>query len=100
MTERPAFIHTAESERRSCPSCQRILDAATGVSLDPNDPRPQMAPGDITVCAYCGLSLVVTALSFDHPHGFRVAADADLDRLPPELRLLHESWKPFKNRPQ
>src|SRR5258707_1048262 len=36
-----------------CPSCRKPLDAATGIN---GDVRP--APGDVTVCLYCGHIMV------------------------------------------
>ena len=46
-----------------------------------------MQPGDITVCAYCGVGLVLTV------DGFQPASAEDLDRLPPELRVVHDAWE-------
>lgn len=82
MTPGPAFIFTADTERRDCPTCGHRLDAATGVSLDPDDPRPTLQIGSITCCAYCGTILTVTTI------GFRFATDAELADLDPALRRL------------
>ena len=77
-----AFIFTAETDALPCPVCHRRLDAATGVSLDPADTRPELKVGSISSCAYCGSILVVTTV------GFRLATDADLADLDPVLRRL------------
>jgi hypothetical protein len=82
MAKREAFVFTDRTPPRSCPACQRVLDGATGVSVDPAEPQPRPATGDITVCAYCHSVLVYTT------DGFRVAGDADLERLEPDLREL------------
>jgi uncharacterized Zn-finger protein len=77
-----AFIHTERTDARACPVCRRVLDAATGVTLEGGDPRPTMAIGDVTCCAYCGTVLTLTAI------GLRLASDADLANLDPTLRTL------------
>lgn len=82
MTPAPAFIFTDETEPRACPACERLLTAATGVSLDPADRQPRLAIGNITCCAYCGTILTVTTI------GFRFATDAELADLDPALRRL------------
>jgi hypothetical protein len=79
---RPAFIFTTKVEGRTCPACQCVLDGSTGVSLDQKDTHPVLGLGDITCCAYCGTILVCTTL------GFRMATDADLEKLDPDLRKL------------
>jgi hypothetical protein len=85
--QRLGFLSTRRTPARSCPVCHRVLDAATCVSIDPADPSPTMQPGDITVCAYCGVGLVLTV------DGFQPASAEDLDRLPPELRVVHDAWE-------
>ena len=82
MTKEIAFLHTARTDDRACPVCARLLDAATGVSLDAKDRAPQLSIDDLTCCAYCRTILVVTTL------GFRVATAAEIDAIDPKLRQL------------
>ena len=77
-----AFVFTEHTDARTCPACARVLDGATGVSLDPDDPRPRICVDAVTVCVYCGTILVVTTI------GFRIATDAELDGVDPKLRRL------------
>ena len=42
-----------------CPTCSKTLSGSTSTN-----PRPP-APGDITVCAYCGTVLVFADAGFD-----------------------------------
>lgn len=77
-----AFIFSARTSDRTCPVCKSLLDAATGISLDPTDPQPELEDGNVTVCAYCGA--ILTAI----PGGFRLATQADLDEVDPALRQL------------
>jgi hypothetical protein len=44
---------------RACVECGRMLDGATGICDDPDDPIIP-CEGDLTVCSYCGLVLVFT----------------------------------------
>ena len=90
MTDK-AFVHAHRTDDRACPICAARLDAATGVSLDDTDPRPQLTIDAVTLCAYCGTILVVTTL------GFRVATAADIAGLDPRLRQLLFAF-PVKNR--
>ena len=76
------FVFTAQTDARPCPVCGAQLDAATGVSSDPADPRPELAIGNVTACAYCGSILTVTTI------GLRLATDADLANVDPRLKLL------------
>jgi hypothetical protein len=86
VTDRNAWIHTAQTEARPCPACGRVCDAATGVSLD--DPRPTLQIGDLSVCAYCRAVLVVTTI------GWRLATQTEFDRLDPALRQLIQAFNP------
>jgi hypothetical protein len=80
---RKAFIRTGRVPPRTCPGCQRVLDAATGAYLDKRPPPGNDGyMGCVTVCAYCATVLVVT------PTGFRIADDADLDALDPAARAI------------
>lgn len=92
--KRPAYVYTSRPAARSCPACARVLDAATGVSLDPADRAPAPSPGDVTCCAYCGTILVYAA------EGFRLATSADLDGLELELRRLMLEYSASRTRPQ
>lgn len=87
-----SWIHSAKVAARVCPVCQRVLDASTGVSLNPNETRPVLGPNDVTCCAYCGTILVTTTI------GFRLAADDDLARLHPDLRRLLYAYAGTLNR--
>lgn len=48
------FVNSAPNPHPSgCPYCGKLLEAATNVSaLAPEPPRP--APGDWSLCSYCG----------------------------------------------
>jgi hypothetical protein len=65
-----------------------VLDGATGLSLDrePSE-RPVPRPGDLTICAHCATVLVTTA------KGFRLATDADLAPLDPDLRRFFAEYQ-------
>lgn len=82
MDDDVAFVYTSAADPRQCPVCARVLNAATGVSLDPAETHPTLTVDAVTVCAYCGTILVVTTL------GFRPATDADLAPLDPRERAL------------
>lgn len=79
--KRPALVYSARTAPIACPICARILDAATGVALEPGAVA-EPAAGDITCCAYCGAVLVFEA------SGFRLAATEDLAAIDPDLRRL------------
>lgn len=64
-----------------CPSCAALVDDATGLG----NGKRQPSPGDITVCCYCAIVLVVT-----ETHGFRRAEPAELDELEGSKRELLE----------
>jgi hypothetical protein len=91
---RDAFIHTARTPPRRCPACRVVLNAATGVSLDPADAHPEIKIGDVTACAECEAVLVVTTI------GFRVATDADLAALDPTLRRLVTEYPGTRRAPR
>jgi len=82
LGDRPAVVHTDRTAPRPCPTCAATLDAFTAISIDPEHPTPALAVNDITRCDHCSSVLVVTTI------GFRLATDADLDRLDPDLRRL------------
>ena len=80
---RPAWIHTErDTLARPCPICGVVLNAYTSVSVDPAYRRPTMKADDLTRCAYCSGVLVVTTI------GFRVATDADLADMDPDMRRV------------
>ena len=82
MTRPRVYLHGPQRTRaRPCPVCREVLDAATPATIDDPTP-PRMRPGDLTRCAFCSAVLVVTYA------GFRLATDADLETLPPELRRI------------
>ena len=60
-----------------CPACRRVLDQASAPDGQPSAPRP----GDLTLCGYCGVTLVFTR-SLRH----RLATQKELDSLTPEER--------------
>lgn len=77
------WVSSGREPKRSCPVCFARLDGATCVSLEQPDRRPVMHVGDITMCAYCGVLLVL-----ETPYGFRFAGAADAARLPETLQKV------------
>lgn len=74
-----------------CPQCDHLLDGYAAV--DGGDKTPQ--PDDITVCAYC-----LVTLEF-HTRWFRIVTKDELSRMEPEVQeqvatitaLLAKHWK-------
>jgi hypothetical protein len=66
-----------------CPACNVGLDGVTSVA----DKNPK--PGSITICAYCGTTLIFTgsSLSTKTEIGLRRATQDDLDKLTHEQLL-------------
>jgi hypothetical protein len=51
-------VHRGRPVRGSrCPSCSKLLDAASGVSDDSDRNEMKPSEGDVTVCVYCGAVL-------------------------------------------
>jgi ribosomal protein S27E len=88
-----AHVYTSRTAPIECPVCRRVLDAATGVALEPGAVA-EPAAGDITCCAYCGAVLVFEAA------GFRLAATEDLAAVDPDLRRLVLEFSASRTRNQ
>jgi len=70
----------------SCPHCEKINDAATGIGQTGSGP----SEGDLAVCLYCS-----TVLKYDASKRLVFATKAEYDELEPELQVLLE--KSLKN---
>lgn len=67
-------IETHEVKRGQCPACGHLLECATNAMVGGHAPKE----GDLTVCAYCGVTLVFVANDDDAELSYRTATDADL----------------------
>lgn len=83
MAKPKVRVQTRRLNERTCPHCNTVHDACTGIG---DDELLIPCEGDLTICMYCG-----TALKFSTQHGFVFCSQADWETVTEPYRQAAEA---------